>query len=49
MMHNSVDNDNVLFLEARLEVTSHASTCIVLDKQSLPAFVYLKCVVKQLF
>jgi hypothetical protein len=24
-LHNSVDNDNVLFLEARLEVTSHAS------------------------
>jgi hypothetical protein len=38
-LHNSVDNGNVLFLEARLEVASHASArCIVLDKQYLPGF-----------
>jgi hypothetical protein len=32
----------VLFLEARLEVVSHASARIVLDNQLLPGFVYLK-------
>jgi hypothetical protein len=42
---NSVDNGNVLFLEARLEVTSHASARYC-PRQTiaagLPAFVYLK-------
>jgi hypothetical protein len=32
-LRNNGDSDNVLLLEARLEVTSHASVRIVINKQ----------------
>jgi hypothetical protein len=32
-LHNSVDNNNVLFLEARLKLASHVNARIVFDKQ----------------
>jgi hypothetical protein len=49
-----IDNDNEVFLEASLEVTSHASArAFVLAKQrlaaGLPAFVYLRRAGKQRF
>jgi hypothetical protein len=49
-IHNSIDIDNVLFLEARLEALPMHVHC---PRQTivagLPAFVYLKCMGKQWF